>query len=195
MHQKRRTSLLQLPLVLFLFRFEFIEESIERGFLVGDGCAAQLREEPRMTRWFLNYVLRSLITGAAQSAKVREVIGTAVAVIHDVADMQPHLPGRVQIVVIAGPRSAHLAGIAVSLQDLGAYAGRDGASESIGVVNGWFGNQFVFTGLQGAVVVVGDDRPALVVSQLPNAARPFRHVQSGGFSYLPGCDDSPYVGA
>ena len=68
-----------------------------------------------MTRWFLYHVLRSLIAGAAQSAKVRESVGAAVAVIHDVADMQPHLPGRVQIVVIAGPRTAHLAGIAVSL--------------------------------------------------------------------------------
>ena len=69
-----------------------------------------------MTRRLLNHVLRPLIAGAAQSAKVREVIGAAVAVIHDVADMQPHLPGRVQIVVIAGPRPAHLAGIAVSFQ-------------------------------------------------------------------------------
>ncbi len=148
-----------------------------------------------MTRRFLYHVLRSLIAGAAQSAQVGEIVGAAVAVIHDVADMQSHFPGRVEIVVIAGPRTAHLAGITVSLQNLGAYAGRYGTSESIGVMRGWFGNQFVFTGLQSAVVVVGDDRPALVVSQLTKATRPFRHVQPGRFSYLPGCDDSPYVGA
>ena len=65
-----------------------------------------------MTRRLLNHVFRPLIAGAAQSAKVRESVGAAVAVIHDVADMQPHLSGRVQIVVIAGPRTAHLAGIA-----------------------------------------------------------------------------------
>ena len=117
------------------------------------------------------------------------------AVIHDVADMQPYFPGRVEIVVIAGPRAAHLTGIAVSLQNLGAYAGRYGPSESVGVVRGRLGNQFVLTGFQTAVVVVGDDRPALVVSQFTEATRPFRHVQPRGFSYLPGCDDSPYVGA
>ena len=67
--------------------------------------------------------------------------------------------------------------------------------ESVGVVRGRFGNQFVFTGLQGAVVVVGDDRPTFVVSQFTEATRPFRHVQPGRLPYLPGCDDSPYVGA
>ena len=148
-----------------------------------------------MTRRLLNHVLRPLIARTAQSAEVGEFIGAAVTMIHDVADMQPHFPGRVQIVVIAGARTAHLAGIAVSLQYLGAYAGRNGPSESIGVVRGWFGNQLVLTGLQGAVVVVGYDRPALVVSQLTHPSRPFRHVQPGGFSYLPGCNDSPDVGA
>lgn len=148
-----------------------------------------------MTRRFLDYVHRSLIAGAAKSAKVGQLIRTAMAAIHNVADMQPHSSSRVQIVGIAGACPAHLAGIAVALQNLGAYAGRNGASKSVVVMRGWFGNQFVFTGFQAAVVVVGDDRPALVVSQLTQAARPFRYVQPGGLSYLHRSNDPSNVSA
>ena len=157
---------------------KLVVQPSESSSLVVFFGTAELGEQPQPAGRLWSYVLCSLIAVTAQGLEVLQCIAPSVALGCGVTDVQSRGTS-CSVIGIAGGRSAHLTGIAVSAENLCSQLRRDVAGEAHRRHFRWVLYEPILSGTKISCVMMRLDRPSFFIPKFAQSARILDLVPAG----------------